>query len=368
MPPAKRPSRSTKAIPAADGLLAAAPEGSSAAPPPAAALESILGHQDAVTTLTRALAAGRVHHAFIFHGPAGVGKFTTALAFAARLLAIEPAAVRNHPDLHVITKELASLSRESEVRKRKQSNIPREVLLQFLLEPAAVASMCGLRPGAAASKVFIVDQAEMMDDRGQNTLLKTLEEPAPGTVIILVTSEEAGLLATIRSRCQRIGFGPLDQASMQHWLEASGLSVPAEQRQWLIWHAQGSPGALLVALKSDLFACHQQLEPLLAPTDGGAPPAATLGSVLAEIVESRAKQVVEADKLASKDAANRAWAYRLLGFLAHRYADRLRAPSEISRARALSALRLLRDAEQQIESNVRFADVAENFAAQLGAS
>jgi DNA polymerase-3 subunit delta' len=154
-----------------------------------------------------------------------VGKFTTALAFAAVILdpssqpdlsgVIEPdpesasqqlLAAGTHPDLHIITKELAVVSRVDSVRDSKQRNIAKAVLEEFLLEPAA---RTGSMNGALASKVFIVDEAELIDGVGQNSLLKTLEEPAPGSVIILVTANEERLLPTIRSRCQRVGFAPL---------------------------------------------------------------------------------------------------------------------------------------------------------------
>ena len=73
-------------------------------------------------------------------------------------------------------------------------------------------------------------------------MLKTLEEPPPGTVIILVTQNEEQLLPTIRSRCQRIAFGPLDAASMREWWEREGPQVAAPDRAFVEAFAEGSPG------------------------------------------------------------------------------------------------------------------------------
>ncbi|MEL7087151.1 MAG: hypothetical protein AAGL98_01715, partial [Planctomycetota bacterium] len=223
-------------------------------------MDAILGQTHALDQLHAQLTSGRVHHAQIFHGPAGVGKFTTALALAKVLLCHAPerdlagrvtacggcvscltfrpapeeagpdatpgagagaAAGAGagagafpgvaHPDLHVVNKELARYSDDRQVRDRKLTSIPVDVLRTALIEPAYLGAQ--LNHG----KVFIVDEAELLNAAGQNVLLKTLEEPPTpddntgggGTTIILVTANEDRLLPTIRSRCQRIAFVPL---------------------------------------------------------------------------------------------------------------------------------------------------------------
>jgi DNA polymerase-3 subunit delta' len=203
-------------------------------------LDQIIGQAGAKRTLERAMQSGRVHHAWIFHGPAGVGKKTAAVAFAAAMLDPSTSAdlggnlvpeqdsavqrlVRSgtHPDLHIITKELAAMSREDTVRKGKQFGIAKEVVEEFLTEPAGKSRMM---PGESrAGKVFIVDEAELLSPISQNTLLKTLEEPPAGTVIVLVTSAEERLLPTIRSRCQRVSFSPLEEGEMNKWLSRRGV-------------------------------------------------------------------------------------------------------------------------------------------------
>ncbi|MEM9373943.1 MAG: hypothetical protein AAGA55_09895, partial [Planctomycetota bacterium] len=190
------------------------------------ALDAVLGQDRAVSQLAAAMASGRLHHAWIFHGPEGVGKFTTALAWAAMLLdpttapgltgafACEPdsptqrlLASGTHPDLHVVRKELARFSSDARVRDAKLATIPKAVVEDHLIAPASVAPV--MRTGSMMGKAFIVDEAELLDRSPanaptQNAILKTLEEPAPGTLIVLVTSSEDRLLPTIRSRCQRV--------------------------------------------------------------------------------------------------------------------------------------------------------------------
>ncbi len=341
-------------------------------------LTGVLGQSRAVSTLQRSICSGRVHHAWIFSGPAGVGKFTAAVGFAGLLL--DPATrfsgdtlhpppdesetqqflrSGSHPDLHIVRKELAALHPDAEVRKRKQTNIPKDVLDEFLLKPAALARV--RQVDSPAAKVFIVDQAELIDPVGQNALLKTLEEPPVGTVIILVTSQEERLLPTIRSRAQRVAFGPLDAAAMEHWLSRAGLPTPPGLKPWVLAYAAGSPGTARAVLEAGLHQWHTTLGPLLAGLDRGTFPA-DLGGTMAKLIEERAAADAEASAVASKDAANRAWAKRMLGYVAQHYRARLRdQPDE----RSAAAIDLLADAERQIDANVRYGDVLENLAAQL---
>jgi DNA polymerase-3 subunit delta' len=342
-------------------------------------LEEVLGQDRAIAQLRAAVGSGRVHHAWIFHGPMGVGKFTTALAFGAMLIDPEVAPdlagvlradpesraqrlVRagTHPDLHVVTKELAAVSEDATIRDRKQSNIPKAVLREFLLEPAAKTRV--MTGASAAGKVFIVDEAELIDAVGQNSLLKMLEEPPAGSVIILATSSEERLLPTIRSRCQRVAFGPLDAASMERWLARRAAELAPEQRAWLLRFAGGSPGAAAMVLENDLFAWKDALEPALAKIDGGQFPI-EMGATLADLIDERAAAWVKRHPDASKDAANKAWARRMLGFLAEHFRAQLGDPGR--GARAAASIHSIARAEEQLGANVNLALVMENLAAQL---
>ncbi len=357
--------------------------------------DGVLGQRAAKQALHSAIQAGRLHHAWIFHGPAGVGKFTTAIAFAAAILdpttspglsgelAPDPdSAVQRmvragtHPDLHVVRKELASLSRVDSVRKQKQSNLPVAVIEEFLLEPAAKTRV--LRGESIAGKVFIVDEAELMDSRGQNSLLKTLEEPYAGTVIILVTTFAEELLPTIRSRCQRVAFSSLADADMNDWLASSGLEVPPEQRDWLLRFAAGSPGAATLAVRCNLYVWHETLTPMLEAASRGEY-TLELGEAMAKLVDEQAAAVAAADRLASKDGANKVWGRRMLAFVGEHVRGKLRARTATSKAtpallendapaqRALRSVEALSRAEMHLDRNVRLGAVFDNLAVQIAA-
>ena len=341
----------------------------------------ILGQSRVVETLTSAIGSGRVHHAWIFHGPAGVGKFTTARAFAGALLtpgvrveegvAAAPvasaasAADEAHPDLHIITKELARHSEDASVRARKLMSIPKEVLVERLLKPAALAPT--VSAASLAKKVFVVDEAELLAPVAQNALLKTLEEPPAGTVVILVTSSGERLLATIRSRCQRVGFGPIDEASLRAWATRTGIEASAGEMEWLIGYARGAPGLLLAAHEAGLASWAARLEPMLAGAEAGRYDA-DLGPIFAEFVEEWASGVVERRKAdnPSKDAANKAGAARLMDMLAERARGRLRpGRGEAEVERALHDLDTIARAQGHIRANVNLRLALENLAAQL---
>ncbi len=356
--------------------------------PPPIPLGQVLGQPRALATLNASLNSGRIHHAWIFHGPPGVGKLTTALAFAAVLLdptsqanfggeweadpgskAQQLLAAGTHPDLQVVVKELARFSRESKVRDQKLRNIPNEVILEYFVEPATRTTSAA--QGARAGKVFIIDEAELMDFRSQNTILKTLEEPPPGTVLILVTSSEDSLLPTIRSRSQRVSFGPLNDYAMRDWLKRSALEIEPEELQWLLAFAGGSPGSLLRAHQGKLFEWHRAVAPMLEATSAGKY-TIDLGPTMASLVDQWAKDWVEAHENASKEAANKAGADEMFRLVAEHYRRALRGPGGKApsvppgvTARAFDAIR---EAETRLDANVDMKFVFEGLSADLCAA
>ncbi|MDF9407102.1 MAG: DNA polymerase III subunit tau [Pelotomaculum sp. PtaB.Bin013] len=162
-------------------------------------LREITGHEQIIRALLNALLYDRVGHAYLFAGPEGVGKATTALAFARSLLCAGPdkgdacgscRACRqfehaNHPDLHCVRPEGSSIKIE-QIR-----GIQRKVMFH---------SYQGGR------KVIIIEQAEAMTSEAANCLLKTLEEPPDETVFILLTALPQILPSTVLSRCQQFNF------------------------------------------------------------------------------------------------------------------------------------------------------------------
>src|ERR1700743_1309117 len=162
-----------------------------------------------------ALTAGLAHgpsHAYLFRGPRGSGKRAAARAFAAEILADgadDPDDARRralldpspHPDL-VSPAPRGAQHMGDEVRER-------------------VIRASVYRPFEGEHRVFVVEAAEAMRDESQNALLKTLEEPPPLVHLILLSSEPAGLLETIASRCQPVDFAPLPAEVLEARLAAT---------------------------------------------------------------------------------------------------------------------------------------------------
>ncbi|MBL1218453.1 MAG: AAA family ATPase [Planctomycetes bacterium] len=360
-----------------------------------AMFERILGHVQAIESLRAALRADRIHHAWIFHGPVGIGKYTTALAFAAGLL--DPDAQINlagevdidpdgttaqlvrsgqHPDLHIISKELARFSEHAPTRDRKQTNIPIQVVRQFVVAPAARTGhgRSADTSSARATKVFIIDEAEMLDGRAQDTLLKTLEEPAPGTVLILVTSREHELSPTIRSRCRRLAFHPLTEPELDQWRDGltDGLATDLTDHQWddLKRIGRGSPGLVQTMMAGGMLGWLETIRSILAQLDDGRLPA-DAGPALAAHIEEFAQATVKQNKQASKDAANRHGVSLLFTMMAEEFRVRLAQSLAGSTNDPRAAMQVIRWieyielAQQQLSDNVNLKLVLDNLVIQL---
>ncbi|HZR85061.1 MAG TPA: DNA polymerase III subunit delta' [Candidatus Binatia bacterium] len=205
-------------------------------------LPEVRGQERAVAALRRAIAGGRLAHAYVFAGPPGVGKRTTALALARACLCPEApdegcgvctecrlVAAGSHPDLFI--EDLA----------RAQLDKPNATHLS-IDQIRRVRSHLALRPVRGARKVALVDPAERMTADAQNALLKTLEEPPGSATLILVSSNPDALLPTIRSRCQRLAFRPLSDELVAELLAAEGIEPEAAR-----WAAPLADGSLDVA-------------------------------------------------------------------------------------------------------------------------
>jgi DNA polymerase-3 subunit delta' len=187
-------------------------------------LEWLPWHDGARARLETALAGGRLPHGLLLHGPDGVGKEHFATVLAAGLLcsgrrrgltpcgecpecALSRAA--SHPDLHWL--------RRPEDKKSIGVDAVRETCDQL--------GMTSMRGG---HRVAIVTPAHLMTHNAMNALLKTLEEPAPRTLLVLITSRPSGLLATLRSRCQRVEVPRPPAARANQWLASQlGEAAPA---------------------------------------------------------------------------------------------------------------------------------------------
>jgi DNA polymerase-3 subunit delta' len=171
-------------------------------------LETIRDQPRAVELLRHALAGGRVAHAYAFVGPAGAGRMTTARTFAQALLCETGAgcgqcracllvAGGQHPDLHVVVPTPP---------ERNPKGVP-AIRIDAVRDLERQAS---LRPALGGRRLLIIDGAERMTSETPQVFLKFLEEPPPGTVVILVLSSVRAVPATVISRCQIVRFQPRD--------------------------------------------------------------------------------------------------------------------------------------------------------------
>ncbi len=194
---------------------------------------AIKGQDRVIDALQRSITANRVAHAYLFEGPDGCGRRTTALALVQALFCKEPVngdacgncsscrklASGNHPDLHQL------------------SPFPdkRDISIEQIRE---LQQQLFLRPFEAKRKACLIEPAERMNEKSANALLKTLEEPPGHAIIILLTPQADLLLSTIRSRCQHLRFSPLDDSSVTELLIQQGM--PSSKALELAPLAEGS--------------------------------------------------------------------------------------------------------------------------------
>jgi DNA polymerase-3 subunit delta' len=200
--------------------------------------DGVIGHRRVVDLLEREAASPA--QAYLFVGPSSVGKATVARRFAAAVLCPEREAdcVRRvvagvHPDLAVVEPDGRSALTVDQAR--------------------AAAARAVLAPTEAARKVFLFEEAGLMNDEAANSLLKTLEEPTETTVFVLVAESEHDLPATVASRSRTVVFGRVTDDEIVAALEVRG--IPAGLAADAVAASGGRPGlALMLATRADVAA------------------------------------------------------------------------------------------------------------------
>ena len=298
-------------------------------------LRDIVGQDAAITHLGGVLSGTRRPHAFIFAGPIGIGRRTTAEALAGALLCSQPAdaseteacgdcddcrmmTAGTHPDFHPVAKELAAYHSDSAVRSRVMQELSIDVIRQFLIAPA------GQAPSRGRGKVFVVSEAELMSVAAQNALLKTLEEPPRGVTIVLLCRQTDQLLATTLSRCALVRFGPLPAEFVTDGLVSRGVEA-AEASFWARSTA-GSIGRSIRLAEAELYPIKQELTESLAdlPPGGDEDLAERLVKLTDELAEAAVAATREADgSTLSKALATRQATGTLLQLIASAFQDAL---------------------------------------------
>jgi DNA polymerase-3 subunit delta' len=253
-----------------------------------------------------------------------------------------------HPDYHVITKELARMYDKSGTSKATQ--LPINVIRHELAEPAGRKTVLG------RGKVFIVEQAELMTAAAQNALLKTLEEPAGRTLIVLLATHPGELLPTIRSRCQTVRFAPLGRELVVKDLRRRGVDAATAATAAEL--ADGSLGVALRWIEDGMLASAAAVAESVDSALAGK--ASDLADLLRSSADAYAQKVLERDELASKDSATRTGLSVYLGIASKRIRRRL-ADADMA-DRACVAIDAIARAEKYLDANVNVAIVLEQLA------
>jgi DNA polymerase-3 subunit delta' len=328
-------------------------------------LKDIFGQEAVIANLRGAMSVDRLAHGLIFAGPEGVGKATCAAALAGFFLCQNPQSddacgkcpscrgmtAGMHPDYHVITKELARLYDKSGTSKATQLSI--NVIRHDLAEPAGRKTVLG------RGKVFVVEQAELMTAAAQNALLKTLEEPAGRTLIVLLTTHGNELLATIRSRCQTIRFAPLATELVKRELQRRGVDAGTAATAAEL--ADGSLGVALRWIEDGMLGSAAAVAESVDSALSGR--ASDLADLLRKSADAYAQKVLERDELASKDSATRSGLGVYLGIASKRIRRRLVDVAVTDRACA--AIDAIARAEKYLDANVNLAIVMEQLSGAI---
>ncbi len=231
--------------------------------PDPAANPDIFGHEAAVSTLEQAISSARLHHGWLMFGRRGIGKATLAYRFARALLAGSEAtgpsltiprdhtvfsqvAGGHHPDLKIIEAE-----RDPKTGKMKPT-IPVDRVRE------ATANL-HRTPAIGTRRVLIVDGAEQLNRNAANALLKPLEEPPDGAVLILISHRPGQVAATLRSRCAKLGLRGLDDVHLLDLLSHHAQDLPADSRAAIVTLAKGSLGQALELAGSDWLATYERV-------------------------------------------------------------------------------------------------------------
>jgi DNA polymerase III subunit delta' len=231
---------------------------------------TLIGNDEVKESLRRLLAGGRVPGSLLFTGDAGIGKKLFALELAKALNCRHRNGVEACDECssckRISRSTFPPFSSDDDNRERliwsEHADIAMVRPFKQIIRVKPMRELereANFRPFEGVARVFIVEDADYMNDQAANALLKTLEEPPPASHLILTTSNPTALLATIRSRCQIIRFAPIGAAQVENFL-VEQKHLPAADARLLARTAQGSLGR---ALSGDVESYRERRDTML---------------------------------------------------------------------------------------------------------
>jgi DNA polymerase-3 subunit gamma/tau len=250
----------------------------------------LVGQEHVVRTLQNGIASGSVHHAFLFTGPRGTGKTSTARLLAKALNCesgpcAEPCNVCEHcrsitagSCMDVIEMDAASESSVDQVREK-------------------IVQVADYRPAVCRYKVFIIDEVHDLSDKAFDALLKTVEEPPGHLIFVLATTEYGKVPPTIRSRCQKFEFhratlGDL-QSRLQHVVEGEGFEAEPAALAAIARLADGGYRDALTLLEQAVLTAEGPLTLQHVYDQLGLIPDEVVDDLLTALAEADPKPVIE---------------------------------------------------------------------------
>jgi DNA polymerase-3 subunit delta' len=284
--------------------------------------QGIYGHDAIVERFRRTLEAGRLASTYLFVGPSGIGKRRFALQLAHAVLCTESADERlepcghcescrlflsgNHPDLDVVGLR----------PDKSELAISQFVGYDEVLKQEALCHRIAFKPFYGGRRIAIVDDADHFNLASANCLLKTLEEPPPRSLLILIGTSPSRQLPTIRSRAQLVRFRPLDTETVEHILLDEQLVTDQQAARRAAELSEGSVERAVGLADPEFWTFREQLRHQLV-----SPSAVRLGRSVQAFVDEAGKEAAQKrDRLRT-----------VLGFAISYYRERLADASDMNR-------------------------------------